>query len=44
MALHIMLISTMSSRVNNARNTKKVSMTEPELTSDTATHVGSMSG
>ena len=39
----MMLISTMSRRVNRARKMKKVSITEAELISDTATHVGSMS-
>lgn len=41
--LSMMDISTASMVVNKARNRKNVSITLPELMSETAAHVGSMS-
>ena len=41
--LSMIEISTASMVVNNARKRKKVSITLPELMSETAAHVGSIS-
>ena len=43
MALHMMLISTASSKVKRTRKMKKVRMTDAYWMSDTPTQVGSMS-